>query len=228
MLEHKHLSGAELKFDDTLGTFEGVLSTYGNRDNVGDVCVAGCFDESVRNKGNKRPLLWSHNWNEPIGTITITGTKKDLSVSGSFNMEVQRAKEAYALLKRGDVTGMSIGYITEDYKFEKDGTRKLTKVDLWEGSIVTFPANPQAQARAKSVDAKTQTDVRMKFCATEEVAALADDVRDLMLKALDKAFNTDDSADKTTVPDNTASKSADIGPAIAELRDTLRYGRETK
>ena len=190
-METKHLSCAELKYDDTHGTFEGILSTYGNKDGVGDVCVAGCFDDSVTRKGNKRPLLWNHNHHEPIGTLTITDTSKNLSVSGSFNMDVQRAREAYALVKRGDVKGMSIGYITEDFKYGKDGVRNLTKVDLWEGSIVTFPANPKAYATAKNIDAKMQADIRLKFCMSAAVKGLSDEVRDGVLRALDGAFSDD-------------------------------------
>ena len=151
-METKHLSHVELKLNETPGSFDGVLSAYGIKDGVGDICVAGCFDETVKAKGAVRPLLWNHSHSDPIGTIQITDTKDNLTVAGSINMDVQRGREAYALLKRGDISGMSIGYIAEDFKYDKDGIRRLSKVDLWEGSLVTFPANPKAVAHAKAME----------------------------------------------------------------------------
>ena len=44
------------------------------------------------------------------------------------------------------VNGLSIGFVTREDSFDKvTGVRTLKKIDLWEVSIVTFPANPAAQ-----------------------------------------------------------------------------------
>ena len=222
MKETKHLQCAEFKFDDATGSFDGVLSTYGEKDAVGDVCVRGCFDDTVKLKGNVRPLLWNHSHNDPIGTLTITGTKNNLAVTGSINMDVQRGREAMALLKRGDIRGMSIGYIAEDYKYDADGVRKLTKVDLWEGSLVTFPANAQAYAEAKSIGAKERSQIRAalaKFLKDRD----EEDV-DKILKALDKAFEDDDDPPEDEDDDKKSEDEEDkkeLKAAVADLRDTL-------
>ena len=61
-------------------------------------------------------------------------------------LDVARAKEAYALLKEGVLSGLSIGYSPRRYRMDPDtGVRLLAELDLWEVSLVTFPANDAAQ-----------------------------------------------------------------------------------
>jgi phage head maturation protease len=52
-------------------------------------------------------------------------------------------------MKRRTVTGLSIGYWVRESSFdEKTGIRTLTKLDLVEISLVTFPANDDARVEA--------------------------------------------------------------------------------
>lgn len=166
------------------GAFKGILSTYGNLDLVGDICDAGCFDASIKSDGTRRPMLWQHREDEPIGSFDVVSTDKSLDIEGSFNLDTQRGREAYSLLKRGDVTGLSIGYMAEDYSYDDDGVRHLKQVKLLEGSLVTFPANPLAQAQAKSRRLKMSRYAKCAFLAKmseeDRNAALAE------LDALDK------------------------------------------
>ncbi len=143
-----------LNFDiksESDGTFSGVLSTYGNVDLVGDICEKGCFDASLSKKGTHFPLLFNHNDSDPIGSFNVIDSGESLAISGKFNLEVQRAKEIHALVKAGDVNGLSIGYIPVKATFDENGVRHLLEVDLYEGSITPFPANPLATAEAKKM-----------------------------------------------------------------------------
>lgn len=57
-----------------------------------------------------------------------------------------RAQEAYDLLRSGAMKGLSIGYKPVTYDFDENtGVRYLREVDLFEVSLVTFPANEEAQ-----------------------------------------------------------------------------------
>ena len=133
------------------GTFNGILSTYGNVDLVGDVCEKGCFDGSISRKGTHFPLLFNHNDSEPIGSFNITDTSENLAISGKFNLEVQRGREIHALVKAGDIKGLSIGYMPVKATYDETGVRHLLEVELFEGSITPFPANPLATAEAKKM-----------------------------------------------------------------------------
>lgn len=161
MTESKSRRYLEIKSAGEEGTFEGILSTYGNIDSVGDVCESHCFDKTVAIRGKTRPLLWQHNPDEPIGQMEIVGTESALTIKARINREVGRGREAYALLKSGDISGLSIGYSVDEYEYDSDGIRHLLSVDLYEGSVVTFPANEKAVVT--SVKSKQSEDETMKL-----------------------------------------------------------------
>ncbi len=141
----------ELKFLAETGVFEGYASVFGVVDQVNDKIAPGAFKASLaawRKKKSFPPLLWQHEAAAPIGAWR--GMREDnhgLFVKGDlFTLDVPRAQEAYKLLKENVVTGLSIGYRAEESHIEKkSGVRVLTKVDLVEVSLVTFPANTEAR-----------------------------------------------------------------------------------
>ncbi|WCR53932.1 MAG: hypothetical protein PG981_000954 [Wolbachia endosymbiont of Ctenocephalides orientis wCori] len=59
---------------------------------------------------------------------------------------MKKAEEAYLMLKTGTINGLSIGYVSIKYDVDHEiGARVLKQVELWEVSLVTFPANSEAQ-----------------------------------------------------------------------------------
>jgi HK97 family phage prohead protease len=133
----------DVKTDDEAGTFEGYVSTFGNTDLGGDKVIAGAFEEDLKVNGARRPVLWAHNTNEPIGYIDVGETARGLYGKGKLLLDVQRAREIAVLMKAGVVSKMSMGYQTLVEKFV-NGTRELRKVKLFEASAVVFPMNPAA------------------------------------------------------------------------------------
>ena len=79
---------------------------------------------------------------------------KGLRVKGKLCLEVDKGKEAHALLKMGALNGLSIGFISKQWAYDRETeVRTLTEVDLWEVSLVTFPANDKARVtNVKSAD----------------------------------------------------------------------------
>ena len=145
----KHLSRPlEIKAIDDDGTFSGYGSVFDTVDAYRDIVLPGAFKKSLaayQAKGKMPKMLWQHASREPIGVWTkMTEDKKGLYVEGALVMEVERAREAHALLKAGAVDGLSIGYEVpkggSSYDKEKN-IYELSQIDLWETSIVTFPAN---------------------------------------------------------------------------------------
>jgi len=180
---------------DTEGAFNGDLSVYGNIDDVGDVVEPGFFDSTLAVK-TRFPLLWQHDPTQPIGSFDVVSADgPTLRIDGKFNLNVGRGKEAYALLKAGDIDGLSIGYVATDYKYDSDGIRHLYDGELMEGSLVTFPANRLARAQAKQRLLNMEKKSRYAGCKflekmTEEerLAALEE------LEALDKSAKADEEA----------------------------------
>jgi HK97 family phage prohead protease len=136
------------------GTFEGYGSVFGVVDSYQEVVAPGAFTDSLAElsaKGRPVPVLWQHRQDQPIGIYeTIVEDDTGLLVKGRLLIdEVAQAKEAHALMKAGAVSGLSIGYWVRESSFdEKTGIRTLTKLDLVEVSLVTFPANDDARVEA--------------------------------------------------------------------------------
>jgi HK97 family phage prohead protease len=147
MREHKNYNVAlELKSIDANGRFAGYASVFNVIDNQHDVMQRGAFSKTLSRGVTNIKLLWQHQQDEPIGIFDrIFEDAHGLYVEGRLLLDVARAKEAYALLKAGALTGLSIGYSPSRYHIDADtGVRKLLEVDLWEVSLVTFPANEAA------------------------------------------------------------------------------------
>lgn len=137
----------ELKaVDEAQGIFEGYLSVFGNIDSYKDIVEPGAFSKTIndaRGKGGKYlfPLLWQHDPRDPIGGfLDMTEDRKGLFVRAQIDMSTSNGQRAYSGLKMGYLDGLSIGYDTIKHKFVGD-IRHLQEVRMWEGSVVTFPAN---------------------------------------------------------------------------------------
>lgn len=150
----------EIKEITADGTFAGYGSVFGNVDSYGDIVAPGAFSASLQSwndQGRLPPVLWQHNSCEPLGPYTeMREDERGLFVRGSLLInDVPRAKEARALMAAKAIGGLSIGFVTRDDSYDRvTGIRTLKQVDLWEVSIVTFPANPAAQV----TDVKSQID----------------------------------------------------------------------
>lgn len=133
------------------GTFKGYASVFGNLDSYREIVAAGAFAESLeawRTHGAPLPVLWQHRAGEPIGgSDVLREDSKGLYTEGwLLKDEIPQAKIAHTLMRRRVVRGMSIGYyVRADSWDQKEKILTLTKLDLVEYSIVTFPANDQAQ-----------------------------------------------------------------------------------
>lgn len=145
-MNHKQITtGLEIKSLDEGGYFEGYASVFGVQDSDGDVIVKGAFKQSLES-GKKPKMLWQHDHREVIGKWTeLSEDENGLWVKGSLIMDTQRGREAYALLKAGVLDAMSVGFnIVEAGQGESTRGRVIDQVDLWEISLVTWGANPEA------------------------------------------------------------------------------------
>ncbi len=149
------------------GIFEGYGSVFGVVDSYGDIVMPGAFAASLAQhsaNGSRPKGLWQHDPNHPIITwLELSEDDYGLRCKGRLLLDVEKAREAYALMKAGEIDAMSIGYETakEEFvgqdeigrrlgaKYQTPGMfsvrpdnryRLLHACDLWEVSIVTFPA----------------------------------------------------------------------------------------
>ena len=149
------LSAPELKRLDAAvmdvaadGTFTGHAAIFGVEDLAHDVIERGAFAGSLDRRGTSGvKMLWHHDPAEPIGRwLDIREDARGLFVRGRLSTAVARGREALALMRDGVLDGLSIGFRTvKGLRDRRSGLRRLTEVDLWEISLVTFPMQPGAR-----------------------------------------------------------------------------------
>lgn len=147
-----------LKAINENGQFSGYGSVFGVLDSYNEIVAPGAFSESLADyarKGRLPALLWQHRSAEPVGVYTsMVEDKIGLVVEGQLAMKTQRGAEAYELLKMNAISGLSIGFIPRKESRDNDtGITTLEVIDLWETSLVTFPANDAARvSEVKSLE----------------------------------------------------------------------------
>jgi HK97 family phage prohead protease len=158
--ERKFMAG-ETALTMTEGSMiEGYASLFGQADQGGDVVVAGAYGASLARlaaAGRGVKMLWQHDPSQPIGVWDeVREDAKGLWVKGRILTDVEKGREAGALLAAGAIDGLSIGYRTVKAEKNAKGQRLLQEVELWEVSLVTFPMLPEARVAAKSHDLWTE------------------------------------------------------------------------
>lgn len=142
--------------------FSGYLACFDNVDSCGDVIVKGAFTKTLRDhKSLPVPVLEQHGgWSMTSGDLTPIGYYESLKEddTGLYAEGVlfttPRGKDMHTLLREAPkgAMGQSIGYRTVKQRIpdaaetRKTGVmRYLEEIKLYEGSIVTFPANKKAR-----------------------------------------------------------------------------------
>lgn len=150
----KHLD-FEMKAEDVAddGSFSGYGAVFDNVDAYAERIERGAFKNTLKahkERGSMPKLLWQHDPRMPIGIYTeMSEDNRGLKVKGQLNLDVRQGREAHSLMKQKAVDGLSIGFIPKKWEDDQESDiRTLTEIDLWETSIVTFPANPEAQVEA--------------------------------------------------------------------------------
>lgn len=135
------------------GAIEGYASLFGEVDQGGDIVAAGAYGASLSklaSQDRKVKMLWQHDPSQPIGVWEeLREDDRGLWVKGRILTEVEKGREAIALIKAGSIDGLSIGYRTINAQKDDGGNRVLKEVDLWEVSLVTFPMLPTARVATK-------------------------------------------------------------------------------
>ncbi|HVY12218.1 MAG TPA: HK97 family phage prohead protease [Alphaproteobacteria bacterium] len=163
MAQHKLQCPLQIKDVSEEGVVSGYASVFGEVDSYRDVVAPGAFARSLKQWQNRKqnpPMLWQHDARFPRGVWdSVKEDDSGLYVSGKLALKTSAGAEAFELLKMGAVTGLSIGYRTvKSTTDSKKNIRILTDLDLFEVSLVTFPANDSARIRVVKAADEVQTE----------------------------------------------------------------------
>lgn len=157
---------------------EGYASLFGACDQGGDVVTAGAYKASLAGlaaRGGKVKMLWQHDPAQPIGVWDeVREDARGLFVKGRILADVDKGREAIALVGAGAIDGLSIGYRTKKASKDPAGQRHLHELELWEVSLVTFPMLPEARVGAKGETPEAD--------ALRGLAAALEDARGLLMR----------------------------------------------
>ena len=130
---------------DTNGSISGYASVFDVKDYHGDIVTRGAFQKSISdfNDGKIIPLLWQHTSDKPIGIVRdLIEDEYGLYIKASILTTIQCGREALELIRSKVICGFSIGYtVKSDFMDHSCSVRILKELELWEISVVTFPAN---------------------------------------------------------------------------------------
>jgi HK97 family phage prohead protease len=173
-MQHKDFIFQITTFNSESYEFSGYGNTFNFKDYAGDITQSGAFKKSLeQHLINKTsiPILWQHDTTKPIGVwLSAVEDKKGLYLTGKLTKGVQQADEAMRLIADGAISGLSIGYVVVNERYDaKQQANLLIEVDLRECSVVTFPCNTQSRIDAvkskfKSNSEPTEREFEKALC----------------------------------------------------------------
>lgn len=186
----------EMKADES-GIIEGYFSTYDKEpDSYGDIIEPGAFTETIKKReetGHPFPLCFNHDFSAVIGAVdSVKDTEKGPYIKAHF-LDTQQAQDVRKMLLSGAIYQFSFAYEVLERRNptkeeEKAGIfNVLQKLEVFEISVVTVPANQNAVAtEVKSAEPETKAGKRNSK-ADEDVIR---QIRDLAQSLLDEDEDT--------------------------------------
>ena len=211
----KHLfKSFEMKADE-VGGISGFFSTYDKEpDSYGDIIEKGAFTETIAKRaesGHPFPLCFNHDFSAVIGAVDkIEDTEKGPYIEAHF-LDTQQAQDVRKMLQSGAIYQFSFAYdVLEARQPDEEEKSKgienvLTKVEVFEISVVTVPANQNAVA----------TEVKAGRRNSRKDADKIKQIRDLAQSLLD------DEDDDTKPEEDEADEKAEpeVNEASEEQKD---------
>ena len=223
-MEERLYKSFELKEGEN-GIVEGYASTWTKTpDSYGDIVIKGAFTDTLKKRkatGHPFPLCFNHDFDQIIGAV-FEAEEDDygLKIRASF-LDTPAAQEKRELVKEGIVWQFSFAYSvlgseapTEEEK--KQGIfQKLTKLDLYEVSLVTVPANQTAVVTEIKNDDTAEIKSGKRNSAKDEAL-----IRDA-ISALQALLDTADDQGEDEPKDNGAPEDQKASNPMKE--DLLTY-----
>lgn len=166
----------EFRAGDSGKKVGGYAAVFNSEADIGgyfrEIIAPGAFADAV--KGDVRALI-DHDSGRVIGrstagTLRLSEDKTGLAVEIDLP-DTTDGRDIATLIERGDVSGMSFGFIVTKQTWDETGdvpTRTIQAVELHEVSIVAFPAYDDTSIALRSLDAARKETKRRNFDAVAQ------------------------------------------------------------
>jgi HK97 family phage prohead protease len=137
--------------DVATGVVTGYFSQFNSIDLDGDVIMPGAFTKTIAERGpdSSKPeiaYLWQHETTKPLGKLLVLREDNFGLYFEAKMTDTTWGQDAMKLYRDGVITQHSIGYqvikSVETTMDMEEEVEQIYEVKLWEGSAVTFGANP--------------------------------------------------------------------------------------
>lgn len=143
--------------EDEPAIIRGYAAVYDQETDLGDfreVVKPGAFTRAIQRDDVR--ALFNHDPNyvmgrSKVGTLGFNDDAHGLGVTIK-PPDTQWARDLITSMQRGDVDQMSFAFSVNEHTFNRDGEkplRELRDVNLFDVSVVTYPAYPQTSAQAR-------------------------------------------------------------------------------
>lgn len=197
-LEHRRLADVELRMDGETPVLEGYALVYEFRYDVAGGPDAGGFTEVIargaaaKSAGEADVRLLVNHDGMPLarsrrgeGTLTLASDDIGLKVRAELDPANPKVQELRSAMNRGDLDQMSFAFRIPKGEGRQEWSsdyslRTIREVQLFDVSVVTYPANPATVAKLRNDEAPAEeaTDEVVDTCRSLDVArAQADRLR---------------------------------------------------
>lgn len=224
MAETKHLyKSFEMKADEA-GKIAGFFSTYEKTpDSYGDIIEPGAFTKTIEARkatGHPFPLCWNHDFSAVIGAVEVEEKERGPFCSGDF-IETQQAQDVRKMVQSGAVYQFSFAY---DVLKRRDPTAEETKqgvtnvlqeLEVYEISVVTVPANTNAQVtEIKAAEEPETPETKAGRRNSRKDEDTINGAIGQLKSCIDALQSLIDEGAEDTQPEETDAKSAEAEPEV--------------
>jgi HK97 family phage prohead protease len=216
-MDHKYKSFELKAKEDETGIIAGFFSTYDETpDSYGDIIKPGAFTETIKKReesGHPFPLCFNHDFSQVIGVVDkIEDTEKGPYIEAHF-LDTELAQDVRKMLKSGAIYQFSFAYDVLGWENPSEEQRKagvwniLTKLDVFEISVVTVPANQNAVVtEVKSVEPETKAGKRNSKKDADVINQIIDLAKSLLDEPEDKPTEDEEKSEEAQPEVNPAGE----------------------
>lgn len=206
----------EMKANE-VGKVAGFFSTYDKEpDSYGDIIEPGAFTETIEKRkatGHPFPLCFNHDFSAVIGAVDSIEEKDIGPYAEASFLDTTQAQDVRKMLQSGAIYQFSFAYDVLDRREPTEEEKKagiqnvLKKVELFEVSIVTVPANQHAVVtEVKSVEPETKQGKRNSRKDADKINQIIELAKSLLEEPEDTNAEDDAKSAEPTAEVNEASE----------------------
>ena len=173
-VEHRRLADVELRMDGDVPVLEGYALVYEYRYDIGGGPEDGGFTEVIargaaaKSAGEADVRLLVNHDGVPLarskggeGTLTLSSDDVGLKVRAELDPANPTVQELRSAMNRGDLDQMSFAFKVPRGEGRQEwnsdySLRTIREVQLFDVSVVTYPANPATVAKLRSDEAPVE------------------------------------------------------------------------